>query len=303
MENIVKTGTPKHTWNHQTLAPWFFLAIPLLMYMTWVIVPIIQSMFFSLTDRDSILFQRQFVGLGNFIRLATDPTFHLALQNNLFWMISFVLVPIPVGLAIAMFFNQDYPGARWFKTAFFIPMTLSYAVIGTIWAWIYQPDFGALNTLLRSVGLDTLARQWLGDRRYMTGALIVVGIWRQVPYVMILYVAGLKNVPSELIEASMIDWASWWQRFTNVVLPMLRPATVVAVTISIIDSLRAFDIIYVMTNTKARAAEVLASYMYSSAFTFQDYGYGSAIAVIQFLITLGFILIYVNNTLKSEEKL
>jgi multiple sugar transport system permease protein len=101
----------------------------------------------------------------------------------------------------------------------------------------------------------------------------------------------------------MIDGAGWWQRFVRVVLPMLRPATVVAVTISIIDSLRAFDIVYVMTNTKARAAEVLASYMYSSSFQYQDYGYGSAIAVVQFIITLAFILIYVNNTMKKETEL
>ena len=287
--------------NHQTIAPYMFLALPLIMYLIWVIIPIFQSLAFSLTDRDSILFDREFIGLGNFIRLFQDPQFHIALRNNLSWMIAFVLIPIPMGLAIAMFFNQDYAGARLFKTAFYIPMTLSFAVIGTIWAWIYQPSFGALNTFLRMVGADDLARQWLGDRRYMTGALIAVGVWRQVPYVMILYIAGLKNVPGELVEASMIDGASWMQRFRFVVFPMLRPATVVAVTISIIDSLRAFDIIYVMTNTQARAAEVLASYMYTSAFTFQDYGYGSAIAVIQFFITLGFILFYVNNTLKTEQ--
>jgi len=287
--------------NHQTLAPYFFLVLPLLMYLIWVIIPIFQSLAFSLTDRDSILFNREFIGLGNFIRLFQDSQFHTALRNNLSWMIAFVLIPIPLGLAIAMFFNQDYAGARLFKTAFYIPMTLSFAVIGTIWAWIYQPSFGALNTFLRIIGADDAARQWLGDRRYMTGALIAVGVWRQVPYVMILYIAGLKNVPGELVEASMIDGASWLQRFRFVVFPMLRPATVVAVTISIIDSLRAFDIIYVMTNTQARAAEVLASYMYTSAFTFQDYGYGSAIAVIQFIITLGFILFYVNNTLKTEQ--
>jgi len=154
--------------------------------------------------------------------------------------------------------------------------------------------------VLRELGLEGITRQWLGDKRYMTLALVFVGVWRQVPYVMILYLAGLKNVPEELVEAAMIDGASWGQRFRHVVIPMLAPATVVAVTISVIDSLRAFDIVYVMTNTKARAAEVLASYMYSSAFHYQDYGYGSAIAVVQFAITFAFIVAYVNNTLKNE---
>lgn len=286
-----------------SLTPLKFLALPLVMYTVWVLAPIVQSMVFSLTHRSSILIESRYVGLANFFRLFQDSTFHLALWNNLQWMLAFILLPIPIGLAIAMFFNQNYPGTKIFKTAFFIPMTLSYAVIGTIWVWIYHPNVGALNTALRTLGLDGLTRQWLGDPAYMTRALIAVGVWRQVPYVMILYIAGLKNVPVELIEASMIDGANWLQRFRNIVIPMLKPATVVAITISIIDSLRAFDIVYVMTNAQPRAAQVLASYMYTASFQYQDYGYGSAIAVIQFLITLAFILFYVNITLKNEDPL
>lgn len=286
--------------NKNTLLPWAFLALPLTMYLIWVIIPVLQSLLFSMTFRDTILYGRKFIGFGNFVRLAQDPQFHLALWNNFIWLIAFVGIPIPLGLGVAMLFNQEYGGARLYKTLFYIPMTLSFAVIGTIWAWIYHPDFGALNTLLRAAGLQQYAVQWLGDKRYMTLALVVVGIWRQVPYVMILYLAGLKNVPEELVEAATVDGANWGQRFRHVIMPMLAPATVVAVTISIIDSLRSFDIVYVMTNTKARAAEVLASYMYSSAFAYQDYGYGSAIAVVQFLITFAFIVVYVSNTLKNE---
>ena len=285
---------------NSALMPWFFLALPLTMYFLWVILPVFQSLQYSLTQKDSILYGQKFIGLANFIRLFQDPQFLLALKNNLAWLSCFVLIPIPLGLAIAMLFNMDYRGNNVMKTLFYIPMTLSFAVIGTIWAWIYQPDFGVLNTFLRGLGFPDLAKQWLGDKRFMTGALVAVGVWRQVPYVMILYLAGLKNVPEELVEASMIDGANWGQRFRNVVLPMLAPATVMAVTISIIDSLRAFDVVYVMTNTKARAAEVLASYMYTSSFQYQDYGYGSAIAVIQFAITFLFIIVYVNNSLKNE---
>ena len=183
---------------------------------------------------------------------------------------------------------------------FYIPMTLSFTVIGTIWAWIYQPEYGVLNVFLHSIGLHGAAHPWLGDKRYMTYALVAVGIWRQVPYVMILYLAGLKNIPPELIEAAMIDGANFRQRFIRIIVPMLSPATVMAVTISIIDSLRSFDAIYVLTNTKARAAEVLSTYMYTAAFHYQDHGYGSAIAVIQFIITLTFILIYENNSINKE---
>lgn len=282
------------------LTPWLFLALPLLMYFVWVILPVFQSLLFSLTDRESILTQAKFVGLANFVRLFQDPQFYLALKNNSVWLTCFVLIPIPLGLAVAVLFNTDCRGTNVYKTVFYIPMTLSFTVIGTIWAWIYLPEYGILNVFLRSIGLGSLTRQWLGDKRYMTGALVAVGVWRQIPYIMILYLAGLKNVPSELIEAALIDGANFRQRFIKVILPLLAPATVMAVTISIIDSLRSFDAIYVLTSTKARAAEVLSTYMYTSAFNYQDYGYGSAIAVIQFTITLTFILIYVNKSLNKE---
>ena len=282
------------------LTPWLFLALPLFMYFVWVILPVFQSLLFSLTYRESILTQAKFVGLANFVRLFQDPQFYLALKNNSVWLTCFVLIPIPLGLAVAVLFNTDCRGTNVYKTVFYIPMTLSFTVIGTIWAWIYLPEYGILNVFLRSIGLESLTRQWLGDKRYMTGALVAVGVWRQIPYIMILYLAGLKNVPSELIEAALIDGANFRQRFIKVILPLLAPATVMAVTISIIDSLRSFDAIYVLTSTKAGAAEVLSTYMYTSAFNYQDYGYGSAIAVIQFTITLTFILIYVNKSLNKE---
>ena len=290
----------KKFFRKRAWVPWAFLALPLSMYCIWVIIPIVQSFYFSFTDGDSILTTAVFAGFDNYIRLVGDPVFHLALKNNILWLLLFVLLPVPLGLFIAMLFDNAFRGSKIYKTLFYLPMTLSFAVIGTIWAWIYQPDYGALNTLLRIIGLDVLARQWLGDKDYMTFALIFVGIWRQVPYVMILYLAGLKNVPQELVEAARVDGAGWLQRFRHVVLPMLKPATIVAMTISVIDSLRAFDIVYVMTNTKARAAEVLASYMYTSSFGFSDYGYGSAIAVVQFSITFGFIVVYLSNAMKSD---
>ncbi|MCX8058055.1 MAG: sugar ABC transporter permease [Spirochaetes bacterium] len=288
--------------NYYSIVPWVFLSIPLTMYLLWVIIPVFQSFLFAFTKTDSIVTNPIYIGFKNFIRFFSEKQSMIALKNNLFWLLLFVFIPIPLGLLIAMYFNTPFKGTKIFKTLFYLPMTLSFAIIGTIWMWIYNPNFGVLNTILRSIGLNSLAKEWLGDERYMTGALIVVGIWRQVPYVMILYLAGLKNVPSELIEASMVDGANWFQRFKYILIPTLTPATIVAITISIIDSLRTFDIVYVMTNTKARAAETLATYMYTNSFGYSNFGFGSAISVIQFLITLLFILIYINNTLKSEEK-
>ncbi len=289
----------KHTFK-RAMIPYLFLALPLTLYLIWVIIPIIQSLIYSFSHSDSILYGFQFVGLQNYIRMFQDETFLLALKNNFFWLLFFVIIPVPLGLFIAMLFDMSFRGHKIYKTLFYLPMTLSFAVIATIWAWIYHPDLGFLNVVLRSIGLESIALPWLGDERYMTFALIAVGVWRQVPYVMILYLAGLKNVPTQLLEASLVDGTGWFGRFRYIIIPMLTPATVVALTISIIDSLRAFDIVYVMTNAKPRAAEVLSSYMYISSFNRQDYGYGSTIAVAQFIITLGFIMVYLNNVLKNE---
>ncbi len=142
---------------------------------------------------------------------------------------------------------------------------------------------------------------WLSDPNMVTYSLIMSAIWRQIPYVMVLYLAGLKGVPPALVEASIVDGANWWQRFYNVILPMLKPATIVAITISVIDSLRAFDIVYAMTRGGPfNTSSVLANFMYIETFNNYRMGYGSSIAVIQFFITFGFIIVYLGNALKKE---
>ena len=142
---------------------------------------------------------------------------------------------------------------------------------------------------------------WLSDPNMVTYSLIMSAIWRQIPYVMVLYLAGLKGVLPALVEASIVDGANWWQRFYNVILPMLKPATIVAITISVIDSLRAFDIVYAMTRGGPfNTSSVLANFMYIETFNNYRMGYGSSIAVIQFFITFGFIIVYLGNALKKE---
>jgi ABC-type sugar transport system permease subunit len=176
-------------------------------------------------------------------------------------------------------------------------------VIGQIWSWILEPRNGVLNEFLRAIGLGNLAKPWLSDPEIVTWALITAALWRQIAYAMVLFLAGLKNVSKELVEAAYVDGANAWQRFWYVILPALRPAMVIAITVNIIDSLRAFDIVYVMTRGGPfYSSSVMANYMYIQSFHNYRMGYGSAIAVIQFLITLGFIVMYLLYTLGKEEK-
>lgn len=283
--------------------PYAFLVLPLTFYAIWVIIPIFRTFLYSFTDWDSISPTFNFVGLENYKELFKDYYFLLSLKNNFYWMIGFVLISIPLGLGFAMLMDQKYPGHKVFKSLVYLPMTLSFVVIGQIWSWILEPRNGALNTFLKTIGLGALAKPWLSDPNIVTFSLIAAALWRQVAYAMILFLAGLQGVSKEHVEAAYVDGANAFQRFWHVILPELRPATVIAITVNIIDSLRAFDIVFVMTRGGPfYSSSVMANYMYVQAFHNYKMGYGSAIAVIQFLITLVFIIAYLLNVLKKEER-
>ncbi len=271
------------------------------MYTIWVIIPIIRTFIVSFTDWDGISKELNFIFLDNFKRLFSDYYFGLSLLNNIKWMVGFVLLSIPIGLGIAMLMDQKFPGHKVFKSMIYLPMTLSFVVIGQIWSWILEPRNGALNSFLRFVGLGSLARPWLSDPNIVTYSLIFAALWRQIAYAMILFLAGLQSVSKEHVEAAYVDGANRFQRFIHVILPELRPAMVIAITVNIIDSLRAFDIVFVMTRGGPfYSSSVMANYMYIEAFHNYHMGYGAAIAVVQFAITLGFIIAYVLNVMKKE---
>jgi len=281
-------------------APYLFLAFPLLLFMAWVIGPMLYSFYLSLTNWDGLSTPR-FIGLRNYERLFDDPIFYTALFNNLKWLISFITVPVVGGLALAMALNGSIPGGRGIKAAFYSPYILAPVVVGLIFGWIYHPAGGLLNTALESIGLGFLASGWLSDPALATWCIIAAAIWRQVGYVMTLYLAGLQGVDPSLIDASRVDGCTPWQTFRHVILPLLTPVTVVVVVISVIDSLRSFDLVFVMTRGgPGNASTVLANFMYIEAFNNYNMGYGAAIAVMLFLISAVFIFIYLWRTLSTE---
>jgi len=281
--------------GHNPWTPWFFLAVPLIIYTLWVVGPMLYTFYLSLTNWDGIS-PPQFVGLKNYARLFRDDVFFLSLKNNLVWIGFFITVPVLVGLALAMLLNKEIPGSRVFKASFYSPMVLSLVVCGLIWSWLYNPTGGLINNVLRGIGLDGLARGWLSDPKTVLGSIITVAIWRQVGYVMILFLAGLQSVDPFLVEASVIDGASRWQSFRHVILPQLQPITIVVVVISIIDSLRAFDLVSVMTRGGPyNRSSVLANYMYIQSFNNYKMGYGAAVSVILFMICLVFIALYLRQ--------
>lgn len=274
--------------NQRRIAPWLFLAPGLIMFAVYVIIPIFQSMWISFFDWDG-LGERVWIGAANYAELIDDDAFYTSLRNNLIWLVLYML-SVPAGLMIAVFLNQTIAGMRLYKSLFFFPFVISQVVVGLMFSWFYAPDFGLLYNLIETLTGTGVAI--LADDRFVTYGIIAAGLWPQIAYVMILYLTGLNNVSPDQIEAARLDGAKGWRMLWYVVLPQLRPATFIAVVVTVIGALRSFDLVSVMTDGGPYgSSRVLSFYMYEQALSEYGYrmGYGAAIAVVLFAIMMVFI--------------
>ena len=229
------------------------------------------------------------VGFGNYVELFQDENFLKSLWNNLIWLIMFMLA-VPIGLFMAIFLNQTVRGIRIYKSLFFFPFVISQVVVGLMFAWFYAPNFGLFYKLIELVTGTGVAV--LADENYVNYGIIAAGLWPQIAYVMILYLTGLNNVAPDQIEAARLDGAKGWKMLWYVVIPQLRPATFIAVVVTVIGALRSFDLVSIMTSGGPYgSSRVLSYYMYEQALSEYGYrmGYGAAIAVVLFGIMMIFI--------------
>jgi multiple sugar transport system permease protein len=274
--------------NQRRAAPWLFLAPGMAMFAVYVIAPIFQSMALSFYDWDG-LGEATWVGLGNYVELLDDDAFYVSLRNNVLWLVLFMLA-LPAGLGIALFLNQTVFGIRLYKSLFFFPFVISQVVVGLMFSWFYAPDFGLLYTLIEAVtgrGVAVLAEENL-----VTFGIIAAGLWPQIAYVMILYLTGLNAIAPDQVEAARLDGARGWRMLWHVILPQLRPATFIAVVVTVIGALRSFDLVSIMTDGGPfGSSRVLSFYMYEQALSEYGFrmGYGAAIAVVLFAIMMVFI--------------
>lgn len=284
------------------LTPYLFLLVPVALYVMWVVGPTFATIWMSFTNSDG-LSPAQWVGWDNYRRLLGDPIFHVSFWNNVKWLLAYITIPTAAGLGLAMLLNTELPGTRLFKAGFFSPMVLSSVVIANVWSWMYFPQGGLINTALAFFGYDGQPIGWLADYNLVTPAIIGAGIWRQIGYVMLLYLAGLKAVDPTLVDASRTDGANGWQTFKDVILPQLQPITIVVLVISVIDALRAFDLVNLMTRGgPANRSNVLANMMYIEAFNNYNMGYGAAIAVVLALLAMLFIFPYLRYQISREQE-
>ncbi len=301
------TSPPLRRKRKINLTPYLFLIGPLILYLVWIIGPMFYTFYLSVTDWDGISPEAKYIGLKNFSSLfgslgkRIPSAFEYSLINNLKWLLTFITVPVSIGLALAMILNRDIKADRYFKLGIFLPQVLSLPVIALIWSYgIYNPRSGLINSFLMNLGVaDPPA--WLADKELVIWAIIAAAAWRQIGYIMILYVAGLKNVDPTLLDAAKVDGANNWQTFKNVIFPLLAPVTTIVVVISVIDSLRSFDLVWVMTRGgPANSSSVLAVLMYIQAFNNYKMGLGAATAMVLFAISLVFIIVYLSRVMKDE---
>lgn len=275
----------------------------LIVFAVFVVWPLVDSFRYSVTNWNGFDPNYDFVGLDNFARIFRDPEFLNAIINTAIWIVAALVVPVLLGLALALLLNTGLRAANVFKSIFYLPICLAAVIVGQIWIWIYQPDWGLLNTAIEAVtGVRRFNFAWLAEPSTALGSVIVAWSWQQTGLAMVIFLAGLTSIPRDLLEAADIDGVKRWKQTLHIVLPMLRPATVVVVALSVINALKGFDILYIMTGGGPfRSSNTLAFFMYEETFKKYRMGYGSAISVVLFLIALSVIFIYFRQLRKLDE--
>ena len=267
------------------LAPVVFLAPAVLLMLVFLVYPLVDSFRLSLFEWNGLGADRVFVGLGNWAELLHDTQFRHALRNNLLLALLSVLIQLPIALALALLLERAGRGSQWLKILYFLPLLFSSVALGVVFKNILDPNFGPLNTLLQAIGLPWLAQDWLGDTRLALLSVALVVCWQNIPFHMILFMAGLASFPRELAEAARLDGARPAKVFWTIQLPWLRGTLRVAAMLAVIGSLRYFDLVYVMTGGGPEgASELMATYMYRTVFSSYRLGYGSTIASAMFLV-------------------
>jgi len=278
-----------------------FSVVPLTIYIIIVIIPLLSSFFYCFTDWNGFRQDYNWVGFDNFTKVFRDKLFVGAIKNTVIWMAAAVVLPVGAGLFLALLLHEGIWGAKLYKSLFYLPICLSLAVIGQVWIWIYQPNWGLINIVLRLLGLEQFTMAWLANPDTALAAVIIAWSWQQVGLAMVIFLAGLTSIPSELTEAAEIDGASYFKSLIHVVIPLLSPATVVIIALSIINSLKSFDIVYMMTRGGPfHSTDTLAIFMYNESFKKYYMGYGSAIAVVLFLIAMIIIAVYFRQVREVE---
>jgi multiple sugar transport system permease protein len=280
------------------------VGVPLLFDLALIWGPTLVSVLFSFTNWNGIggITANNFIGTKNYESLFTAyPFFWPALQHNLLWLAFLMFIATPLGMFLAVLLDRELRGSRFYQTVFYLPVVLSLAVIGIIWTLQYAPEQGFINNALGRTGNDNLI-DWYGNPSLNLWAALVATSWRHVGYIMVLYLAGLKSVDPALREAAKVDGANESQIFFRVVFPVMAPINIVIVVVTVIEALRAFDIVYIINRGK-NGLELLSTLITNNGISESNrVGFASAIAVVLLLISLVPIIAFLARTMREERR-
>jgi raffinose/stachyose/melibiose transport system permease protein len=274
----------------------------ILVFLTFVIVPVLMAAYYGFFRWKGFGPPTDFAGMQNYVSILTDPTFHDAVRHNFTIVVLSLVIQGPVAILFALLMNQKIRGRSLIRVLIFVPYVISEVIVGTGWA-LMMSDTGALNTLLGKLGLENLERSWLADPSIAMGTLMLILTWKYVGFAVILMLAGLQSIPEELYEAAAIDGASFWQQQFRITLPLLGPTIRIWAFLSMIGALQLFDLVNIIWGQYVAATagtSTMATYMYLNGHLAGNYGFGSAVAVVLFLISLAVALVYQRFVLRRD---
>ena len=274
-------------WRPARLAPYLWVLPAIALFLVFRLYPIAFGLYLSLNEWDGVK-PMLFRGLANYRQaIFEDATFRLALWHNVVFAIGTVIGKNTIAIVLAVLLNGEIRARTFFRTTLFMPVVMSFVVVGLLWGWIFNFQFGLLNNLLVAAGLEDWRVDWLGNPSLALFSLIGVDVWKWYGFHMVIYLAGLQAIPPTLYEAAMIDGASGWQQFRRVTLPLLRPIVVVNVTLALMGAFNVFDLIYVMTQGgPANATNVVMIHAYLQGFKFYQMGYAAAISYVLMAVVI-----------------
>ncbi|MEJ8734840.1 MULTISPECIES: carbohydrate ABC transporter permease [Mediterraneibacter] len=289
-------------WVSTKKAKAVMLIPTLLVYMVFIIIPVFVAVYYSFTDYSG-MGKAEFRGFDNYIRMFGDELFLIALRNTCIVLVCSLLFLLVGSFLTAMLMNRAFRGNAFFKMVVFAPYIIAPIIIGIIWGYIMNPQYGLLNNILRSIGLDALAIEWIGGTKWSPLALAIVFTWQVMGFHATIFLSGIKTIPADIYEACAMDGANALQRLFYVTIPMLKETFIINIVLIITGVFKIYELVYQMTGGgPAHQSELLTSYMYFTVFSSRKYGYGMAIAVAILVLSIAGSFAYIRITTKKKRR-
>jgi len=271
--------------------PYAYLVPAFVMIAVFLAYPLVDTFILSFQEVVTLGGQNRWVGLDNYVAVLTDPLFWVAARNTLIFSVGMIVIPLMLGLGLALVINRGITGRSYLRSLIFVPVVVPIVVAGIVFSWILSPD-GLLNWALMSLGVIQEPARFLNSVNLSLPSVMLMVVWKRTGYYMVILLAGLQGLPDDVYEAAKIMGKSRWAMFRNITLPLLKPAILITVVLGIIDSLRAFAHVYVMTGGgPSNASEILSTHFYKVAFSYFNFGKGAAYGFILFGLALVFSMV------------